>query len=195
MRTPYVIGFMGYAGVGKTTISNMLKSISPTQIEVASFAGPLKKAVQELFLFSDEQVYGTKEQKETVDSRWGMSPRQVLQIVGTDCLRELIDPQFHVKRMASYLQQCKTPVVIIDDIRFADEAELVSQYGRCFSIRRPGYPKEDVRHASEYPPFQLASSYYFLNNTGSLKEVENQVLYPGSVIANLVKEKINEVYK
>src|SRR5574343_660335 len=118
MRTPYVIGFMGYAGVGKTTISRMLQSIAPDQIKIMSFAGPLKKAVQDLFLFSDDQVYGTKEDKEMIDERWGVSPRKVMQLVGTDCLRQMIHPKFHVMRMSAYLQQCNKPLVIIDDIRF-----------------------------------------------------------------------------
>ena len=191
MRTPYVVGFMGYAGVGKTTISRMLQSIAPDQIEIVSFAEPLKKAVQDLFLFSDDQVYGTKEDKEMIDERWGVSPRKVMQVIGTDCLRQMIHPKFHVMRMSAYLQQCNKPLVIIDDIRFEDEAELVSQYGRCFAIKRPGYPAEDIRHASEYPPFQLASSYYFLNNAKDLIELETNI--HTSVIATLVREKINEV--
>lgn len=188
---PYVIGFMGYAGVGKTTAANIYKSVDTENIVINSFASPLKQAVQSLFLLSNEQIYGDYEQKTKVDERWGKSPRQLLQIIGTDCLREMIDRKFHVKRMAAWLQSCDKSVVIIDDIRFEDEAELVNRYGKCFNIRRPDFPKEDVRHASEYPPEHLASGYYIYNQGETLKEYTRQLLQPNNFILNLIQEKLN----
>lgn len=192
MRKPYVIGFMGYAGVGKTSACHILKTLSPHEIEIASFASPLKKAVKDLFLFSDSQVYGTLEQKEEIDERWGISPRQALQIIGTDCLRNMIDSRFHVKRMSEYLQTCKSKIVLIDDIRFADEAELVNQYGKCFQIQRPGYPKDDIRHASEYPPFYLTSGYYIRNQTDSIDGFSQQLLSNNDFIVDIIREALNE---
>lgn len=186
MRTPLVIGFMGYAGVGKTTAAKALQDYYK-DTEIASFAGPLKQAVQRLFLFSDEQVYGTKEHKEAVDERWGISPRKVMQLIGTECLRNMIDPKFHVKRMSNYLQSCNSKVVIIDDIRFADEAELVNQYGKCFLIQRPGFPREDVRHASEYPPTTLASSYTILNSGETADDFRFQLLAYNDYIHDLIR--------
>lgn len=191
MRKPFVIGFMGYAGVGKSTAARALADFYGC-IEIVSFAGPLKEAVQQLFLFTDEQVYGTKEQKESIDERWGISPRRVLQIVGTDCLRNMIDSKFHVKRMASYLQQCGSQVVIIDDIRFKDEAELVNQYGKCFYIDRPGYPKEDIRHASEYPPRHLASDYIVLNAGDTVEDFKFQLISYNDYINDFIKGALNE---
>lgn len=191
MRKPFVIGFMGYAGVGKSTAARALADFYGC-IETVSFAGPLKEAVQQLFLFTDEQVYGTKEQKESIDERWGISPRRVLQIVGTDCLRNMIDSKFHVKRMASYLQQCGSQVVIIDDIRFKDEAELVNQYGKCFYIDRPGYPKEDIRHASEYPPRHLASDYIVLNAGDTVEDFKFQLISYNDYINDFIKGALNE---
>ena len=188
---PFVIGFMGYAGVGKTTAANAYRSIAPESIAVNSFAAPLKQAVKDLFLLSDEQVYGDFTKKTTVDERWGKSPRQLLQIIGTDCLREMIDKKFHVKRMATWLQCCESPVVIIDDIRFEDEAELVNRYGKCFNIRRPGFPEEDVRHASEYPPEHLAAGYYIYNQASTTNDFIKQLLYPNNFILNLIQEKLN----
>ena len=191
MRKPLVIGFMGYAGVGKSTAAKVLADFHG-DIEISAFAGPLKEAVQQLFLFSDEQVYGTKEQKEAVDERWGISPRRILQIVGTDCLRNMVDSKFHVKRMSSYLQQCKSKVVIIDDVRFEDEAELINQYGKCFLIKRPGFPKEDVRHASEYPPEHLASGYTILNSSDTVEDFKYQLICYNDYINDLIRGALNE---
>ena len=66
---PFVVGFMGYAGVGKTTAANAYRSIAPENIAVNSFATPLKQAVKDLFLLSDEQVYGDFTKNTTVDER------------------------------------------------------------------------------------------------------------------------------
>lgn len=187
---PFVIGFMGYAGVGKTTVSQILQTVAPDKIEVASFASPLKKAIKDLFLFSEEQVYGTKEQKEKVDPRWGVSFRTVAQLLGTDCLRNMICKDFHVKRMAAFLETVEKPIVIIDDIRFDGEAELVNQYGRCFEIQRPGFPKEKVRHESEYPPIEHACGYYVLNHGDGVNRLENQLLSNQSYLRNLILEKL-----
>ena len=187
---PFVIGFMGYAGVGKTTVSQILQTIAPDKIEIASFASPLKKAVKDLFLFSDEQVYGTKEQKEEVDPRWGVSFRTVAQLLGTDCLRNMICKDFHVKRMAAYLETVEKPIVVIDDIRFDGEAELVNQYGICFEVQRPGLPEEKVRHESEYPPINRACGYYVLNQAESIDKLQSQLLSNQSYLANLILEKL-----
>ena len=192
MRKPFVIGFMGYAGVGKTTAAKIFKLQHPMDVGVASFATPLKEAVRELFLLSDDQLYGSE--KELIDERWGKSPRQILQIVGTDCLRNLIDPKFHVKRMAAYLEQTEYPIVIVDDIRFDGEAELVNQYGVCYQIQRPGFPKDSIRHASEYPPTHLASGYYILNNQPTVGAFSDQLLMSNSYIKNLILEKLNAAH-
>ena len=60
-------------------------------------ADALKDAVKCIFDFDDEQLYGSK--KEEIDEFWKVTPRQVLQFVGTDLFRnhteELIP---HVKK-------------------------------------------------------------------------------------------------
>ena len=80
-----LIGFMGIKGSGKDTCADLL--IQNYGFMKKSFADPLKHACKELFLFTNEQVFGTQLQKETPDPRWfGCSPRVALQYVGTDLL-------------------------------------------------------------------------------------------------------------
>src|SRR5687767_10209152 len=75
-----IIGLMGVKGSGKSTGSDYL--ISNYQYKEVAFADPLKKACQALFLFTDEQLYGTQEEKERADPRWfNCSPRTVMQFI------------------------------------------------------------------------------------------------------------------
>lgn len=57
-----IIGITGKIGSGKSTLAKHIsKKYNYTQY---SFASPLKKSVQELFGFTDEQIY-TQKGKET----------------------------------------------------------------------------------------------------------------------------------
>ena len=60
-----------------------------------SFAEPLKKAVRELFNFTDIQVGIDEEnamgdEKDIIDERWGISPRKALQFFGTEIMQHNI---------------------------------------------------------------------------------------------------------
>ena len=50
----------------------------------------MKEAIKPLFLLDDEQLYGAK--KDVVDSRWGVTPRQIMRYVGVDTLMYNLDP-------------------------------------------------------------------------------------------------------
>ena len=85
-----IIGFMGLAGAGKTTAAQALWRACATSCSVMSFATPLKEAVKQLCLFSDEQVYGDLDAKSLVDPRWGFSPRQAMQMIGVSCVQDTV---------------------------------------------------------------------------------------------------------
>lgn len=190
MSYPYVIGFMGYAGTGKTTTAQILRSIASDSIEILSFAGPLKEAVQLLFLFSHDQVFGCPEEKERVDDRWGKSPRQIMQIIGTDCIRNMIDPNFHVKRLDEVIKASTAKIILVDDVRFREEADLINYYGECFNIRRPGFPRDSIRHVSEYPPIEKASGYTVDNSFTSVEEYGRALLSERSYLKHLIERNL-----
>lgn len=165
-----IIGFMGKAGAGKTTAALATQQFIIGSV-IKSFATPLKEAVQNLFLFSDEQVYGTFEQKTAVDPRWGVSPREVMQRIGTDCIREMLCRDFHVKRMEAEINTSDA-TVIIDDVRFVDEGQMIlNRGGILIAICRPPEIADD--HASEKPPYALAT--HEIHNTGSLDDFRAKV--------------------
>lgn len=128
-----LIGFTGPMGSGKTTAANMMKAIAQRAghwPEVLSFASPLKNAAMELFGFTEQQLYSL-EGKEAVDHRWGISPREALQWLGTDVLRDRW-PDFWVIIMRSRIQterELGVKHIFIDDCRFSNEAELIRKMG------------------------------------------------------------------
>ena len=161
---PIIIGFMGLAGAGKTTAARAIQSCFPINSVILPFAAPLKTAVRDLFKFSPEQMYG--DHKEIIDPRWGVSPRQVLQKLGTDCVRNMIKKDFWVCRMREEIRNLATnkfsPLIIIDDVRFKDEAGLVLEEGDPELSRlvlvRGAYLEQPPpgTHESENPPAELA---------------------------------------
>ena len=72
--------FVGDKGVCKTTLANYLKD--EFLFEIYSLAGPLKNAVRDIFSLSREQTDGNL--KEVVDERYGVTPRKLMQVVGTE---------------------------------------------------------------------------------------------------------------
>jgi len=67
---------------GKDTLADhLIKKYDYTKY---SFADPIKKSAMEIFGFTKDQMWGSTKDKETVDERWGISPRQALQIMGTE---------------------------------------------------------------------------------------------------------------
>ena len=80
-----MIGFLAKRHSGKDTACDYL--VEKYGYTKRTFAHPLKKSVQELFGFTDDQIF--TEQKEEVDQNWGISPRQAFQVIGSDVVRDL----------------------------------------------------------------------------------------------------------
>ena len=169
MKTrPKVIGFAGFKGAGKTTAALMVMRRS-FACEILSFAGPLKTFVGNLFDFSNDQLYG--DHKEVIDSRWGVTPRQVLQHLGTEGVRHLV-PDFWVKKMAMTIDTHHNDcTILIDDVRFPDEIKFVKSRGTLIYIDRGG---EGSDHASEVDTREYADHYIL--NMGTLKQLESEIV-------------------
>ena len=132
-----VIGLMGKISAGKTTSADFLTA-KYGYIEY-SFATPLKDACRNLFLLTNDQLYGSK--KELPDNRWfDCTPRKILQYVGTDLLRDNMDKIMpglgknifiHIAKLW-YEETIKTNPnanIVISDVRFQNEVEFLHSIG------------------------------------------------------------------
>jgi len=154
MSKPMLVGICGAKGAGKNEAAKVL--IHRHAFTPIAFADPLKVAVREIFSFTYNQVNGSFEEKEAVDPRWGISPRQAMQWFGTESMRgafgrEAIRAGAWTPEDAAAIwirvleHQIKTRLyettsrIIITDVRFPDEAEWVLKSGGVLlDVWRPG---------------------------------------------------------
>lgn len=138
-----VIGIYGKKFNGKDTIADYL--VQNYGFTKVSLADSLKRGVQEIFGLTDNQLWGN--QKEFVDSYWNISPREILQVVGTECFRNTFGNIFpHIgenfwilslNRRINKLIESGIKNIVIADIRFPNEQELIQRYnGILIHVKR-----------------------------------------------------------
>lgn len=146
-----IIGIGHKARHGKDLIASHLYDCYG--FEVRPFAHALKQAARHVFRFSYEQLYG--EDKEKVDPYWNLSPRNVLQRMGTEAMRKVFGEDIWIKSLEHAIFHEKTPTCwAIPDVRFRNEAMAIKQWGGfLLKVNRPGIedPASGVQgHASEH---------------------------------------------
>lgn len=119
-----LIGLVGKKGAGKDTVADFL--IEKKGYNKKAFADPLKKVVQALFLLDETQVHD-QSLKEITDPRWSLSPRQMMQLVGTNLIRTNLGEDFWLKHIE--LGRENLDFIVISDVRFQNEADWVRKKG------------------------------------------------------------------
>ena len=162
---------------------------------VKSFAGPLKKALCKMLKLSKDQLYGHL--KEEVDAFWGHSPREIMQRFGTEVCREYLPSllpgleKLWLRRMELEILKAREGCyqLVIDDVRFADEAALIHRYGgQVFRILRRvgGSSSSPDAHATEapLPDADLDATILNLSGLEELWESLHSVLTNGEQASN-----------
>jgi dephospho-CoA kinase len=125
--SPRVIALCGLKRCGKDTVADVL--VREYGFEHRKIAEKLKSMVQNLFDLSLEQV--ESDLKETVDPRWGVSPRRLMQFFGTEVLQEKIQELMPHKGRRFLIQSTlAVPVtcpMVISDLRFMHEYEVLRE--------------------------------------------------------------------
>lgn len=166
-------------GSGKSTLAQFL--IDDHGFEKLSFAGPLKAMTMAFFRecgFGEYEAkrltYGTIADKEERIEEIGTTSRWIQQSLGTEWGRNLIRPDIWVQltrlKAKALLDAGKS--VVIDDMRFVNELEMVQEEGwHPVRINRPGAVVTTVGHASEgaLDGYQMIS----LQNDGDLDHLRN----------------------
>ena len=167
---PVIIGISGRKRSGKDTVAGLIVGMLP-KTSKTSFADPIKAMLKWGLGLSWAQLYG--DQKEVMDVRYGRTPRELMQSLGTEWGRDLVGADVWVFGLKQLLDGQKGTTVVIPDVRFENEAALCRKYGYVIHVERPGLPVTDV-HRSEVGIAFHPDDRVILND-GSLAELKVEV--------------------
>lgn len=167
--TKPIIAFTGLAQSGKTTAANAFISRGYDRM---SFAEPIKEMVQCLTPCVDKDA--------RPPSLCGKSLREVYQTLGTDWGRKMVGEDIWINagraRLEVLLGDVESDVIrgiVIDDIRFDNEADLVRKMGGLvIEITRSSVPQ--MEHVSEAGISRDLIDYTFANE-GDITTLQDQV--------------------
>lgn len=159
-----VIGIAGPARSGKDTAANYISNIIP-EYKITSFADPIKHMLMVGLGMSEEQMYGG-DIREVEDERYGKSPRQLMQTLGTEWGRDMIHPLVWVNAIESKMNDTNSDI-IIPDVRFESEADFVRNYGVLIHIT--GRNPLKSKHKSEKGIY-ISSEDIVLQNSSTLDD-------------------------
>lgn len=142
-----ILGLLGPAGSGKSLAAKHL--VNRYGAKVYTLAAPLKELVGSAFGLSHDQLYGSQESKGRVDERYNVSPRWLLQRIGTEGIRKVFGPDFWWEYLLKRVAQDKPRFAVCDDVRFENEAAgLRSAGGRIVKLVNTSL-RPQSSHASE----------------------------------------------
>ena len=196
-----IIGVVGLIGSGKGTVGDYLAH--HRGFVNLSFASALKDAVSVIFGWDRDMLEGntppSRVWRELPDEFWTaklgrvITPRLVLQEIGTEVMRKHWHPNIWVDSLEKQITN-STQSVVITDVRFPNEADLISRLGgKIIWVRKDplpdwflqvqaGHITEDIEltvHESERAWIGTAIDH-IIENTGTLQELYEKIdqLFP-----------------
>ena len=190
-----VIGICGLISSGKDTIADYL--IKEHNFQKISFADKLKDSVAAMFNWDRELLDGktveSREWRETVDTYWTneigreITPRLVLQLFGTECMRNGFYDGIWVSLTKKKILDNPDTNYVIPDTRFPNEAKMLYEInGEVWRVKRGKDPawfseyqelgvEPTNQHPSEWAWAQTKFKH-IIDNNGTIPELKSQVL-------------------
>jgi hypothetical protein len=182
-----MIGFLAKRKAGKDTSCDYI--CTKYGYTKRGFADPLKKGIQQWFHFSEDQLYTEEKDKDDVD--WGVSPRYVCQVIGTDIVRDLfsnillpnIGDNFWIKSADIWYERQKEQHkgnVVWCDVRFQNEVDyILSKGGSVYKIDRSCLVEQEYckvdDHMSELSVDNIKNYTSIIKNDGSLEDLYSKL--------------------
>lgn len=139
-----LIGLTGGKGCGKSSVARIMER--KFGYEVLSFASPIKEMLRAMGLSDAELNDPTL--KEIKLDEYGKSPREMMQLLGTEFARNMIAQDVWITAMKRKLGPGMK--VVIDDVRFNNEAEFIrSVGGTILEVKRTKLDHNHDTHVSE----------------------------------------------
>ena len=183
MKKVKIIGMVGPKGVGKTTFANQLANHTGCQAAVLSFADPLRVMAMAMGIESKQLVL--PELKHEVIPELGVTPRHVLQSLGTEWGRKCIHPdvwvwamQRQIERHVAEYHGSGDVLIFIDDCRFANEAQWILNHGgMLIEVERDGV-EYTGEHSSEMPmPEEIQDEMFAVDVSAGDKHLAGMAMH------------------
>lgn len=186
-----LIGVTGRKGSGKDTVGKFL--VEDHGFRQTAYANPIKEAVKVALSMTDEQVYGPIEVKETVDPRYGITPRYALQTLGTEWGRNLIHLNIWALAMHARIEQEPDQNWVVTDLRFLNEAKLLEENGGIIIkvVRQGVSTGEFENHQSEMEIAEIIPDVV-IHNDGTLEDLQASVAHMVSELKD--PKKLLEIF-
>jgi len=190
-----IIGICGRKRHGKDTVGRILSAHHG--FRTTAFGDQIKHIAMDLYGLTWDQCFGDGPAKEAVDPRWGWSPREILQRLGTEVARS-IHPDTWVRytldgvraaadgqgyrwrdeahhRFELYTGPVPHVRWAITDVRFPNEAALIrAAGGRVWKVVRPNLVLPVDEHPSE-TSVDLVEADVVLVNDGTVDELTARI--------------------
>lgn len=202
MNDAKLIGILGFIGSGKGTVTSYL--VEKYGYKNLSFAGPLKDITSILFGWDREKLEGatkeSREWREQVDLFWtqqfgyDVTPRKILQLIGTEAMRNVIHPNIWVSIVKNIILQNPNQKYVISDLRFPNEIEMVEDLnGKILRIQRGPNPEWYdllIQTKNTVDPYEIMKPFDIHESEWRWIGVSNQecVIHNDSTIENLHRE-------
>jgi len=174
-----------YSPVPQSGKSETAKILCEHGYIIHPFAKPLKEvcvkfvcAVTGMNESSAKQYFYTRKNVQIPGMAKGVTGRGIMQKMGTDFARNMIDRDIWLKAWKrEYTEFGKTFCVIVDDVRIANEAELIRSIGgQLWRVtRKPAKKTADCDHESEGGLEDVMFDVEIAND-GSLEDLRATIL-------------------
>lgn len=141
-----------------------------------AFADPLKQVCKTLFCLDDNH-FNNAFMKESVVPYWGKSPRQMMQFVGTELIRNQLDPEFWIKHAKLRVETSDNKNIVFSDVRFLNEAAFVKSLGgKLVRIQRQwDFGGQEDKHQTEVEQNDIKVDTIIVNQYENFQELYSKV--------------------
>jgi hypothetical protein len=178
-----LIGLSGKAGSGKDEVYRIIKDITDVNYENKKFAHKLKLMVTLILGCSMKDLENREFKNKDLGDEWAneerrMTPRLLLQLLGTECGREILHSNIWVNALfADYKEDNSSnyPNWVVTDCRFPNEAKAIQERGGIvIRINRPGF-EDTGDHESETALDNYKEFDHVITNDGFISDLENSI--------------------
>lgn len=179
-----LIGLVGYAGAGKTSVTNAANLQYGLNIHHMNFSTPITQMLLTAGVPS-KMLIDKSRWNEPLDFLCGKRIRHAAQTLGTEWGRQHIGSDFWVRAALAKVPSDRH--TIIDNLRFPNEMKILRDYGATFiAFHRPGLVPDTTHESEKYiKELQAQCDEDFYNSANTLE-------LSAEYFANLLKRVLKE---